>query len=149
MKLGLAAIATVAASGCAASTTYYPVSVIDLAKNPTAWDGKKVEVVGIASSRFEDRSLYSTVGEYCARRPSKEAVWVQWPPTRDFRSDYEGRMVRVRGLFRYESYTERPTADGRVLVTLSLASAGPGPLKNVTIVKRLPGAPAVCSAQQR
>ena len=59
------------------------VSVDALVRDPAAWDGKRVEVVGIASNRFENLGLYSNFADYCSVSTSRKAIYVRWDDVRD------------------------------------------------------------------
>ena len=128
-------------SGCAPQaiqqSPFARVTVDQLNASPATWDGKLVEVVGVASRRFENLGLYSSFDEYCSHSAHRIAIYVQWDEVRDFRPSHEGRQLLVRGVFRNENGTERPTADGMVQVTISTGAPGPGPLTDVSIIKRL------------
>jgi hypothetical protein len=123
------------------------VSVDALVRDPAAWDGKRVEVVGIASNRFENLGLYSNFADYCSVSTSRKAIYVRWDDVRGYRAGDEGRTLTVRGLFSNENSTERPTPHGMVSVTISTGAPGPGPLSDVQIVKRSPEPKKQCDVQ--
>ena len=134
------AFAALALGSCAtpdAQQEEFAHATVDaLVQNPNAWHGKRVEVVGVVSNRFENLGLYSSSHGYCSVSTSRKAIYVRWDEVRGFDAADEGRTVVVRGVFLHENGTERPVRDGMVLVTISTGAPGPGPLTNAEIVGR-------------
>jgi hypothetical protein len=122
---------------CAASATtrpvseYQRVSVYQLYAHPERWDGKKIEVSGLAVRQFEDYGLYESMDELCSDHLVQKpvAIYVNWED-----SNLERRIIRrgtFRGVFENKNGVVRPS--GEILV--SNAAPGPGPLKQAQLVK--------------
>jgi len=139
----LAAIVTAVASGCAhaepARAEHERVAVRTLYESPERWDGRKVEVSGVAVRQREDYGLYASRADMCSSEPI--AIYVDWYSARlpnRFR-----RVATVRGVFRNRQGLTRPSGE----VLLSNAAPGPGPLEGVSLVRWRGPAIAACSSR--
>jgi hypothetical protein len=150
LAVNLLAAAAAALGGC--STLQVParapqiatVNPASIAANPTGWDGKPVETVGLLVWEAENRGLYQSYGAFCRGGPGS-AIYVQWENWPGVTRADSRRMVSVRGTFRnVQGNPIQPS--GAVLV--SNAAPGPGPLEPGGPVRFL-GAPRKACPQAR
>lgn len=131
------------AIGCAhtdqASGAYERVTVATLHASPQSWNGRKVEVSGIAVRQFENYGLYASRGDMCSRQPI--AIYVRWDSAN--LPDRFRRPATVRGVFNNLQGVTLPSGD----ILISNAAPGPGPLENVEVVRWNGQELAACSSR--
>ena len=122
-----------------ASTTSDPegaaqVSVTDLQTNPGLWDGRRVQVTGLAVAEFENWGLFQSWQDYCPGGAGKRAIYVKWDESVGSPQSRLRRVATMRGTFRNEIGVLREI-DGEQYGVISIGAAGPGPLDDVEIVR--------------
>ena len=131
---GMSAIVLLASCATAppARNTIAKVNPASIAASPAAWDGRAVEVVGLAVWEDGAFGLYQDYGTYC-RAGEHAALYVHWAEWPGVTKNDSRRRVIVRGTFRNRVGSKQ--ADGS---TLTLAAApGPGPLEPGAVVRWL------------
>ena len=134
MKYSVLVLATLALSACA-TTTGQPsgpikVNPASIAANPTAYNGREVEVVGLVVNEFEHHELAQSYGAYC-RGADNSAISVHWDNWPGVTKADNRRMVMVRGTFHFvEGTTQAPG-------TLVVSGSAPGPLDPGAVVNWL------------
>jgi hypothetical protein len=127
--LFVSACATTAPPATSAIAKVNPASI---AAAPAAWDGRAVEVVGLAVWEDGAFGLYQDYGTYC-RAAENAAIYVHWAEWPGVAKKDSRRRVVVRGIFRNRLGAVQP--DGK---RLTLAAApGPGPLEPGSVVRWL------------
>jgi hypothetical protein len=131
MKTALTLITIAFVAGCTTVTpthsAFQRVTVRELHDHPDRWDGRKVEVSGIAVRQFENYGLYEPVSDPCAEEPV--GIFVAWDDT--FLPYKTNRRGTFRGVFTTENGKVQPNGD----IVITNAAPGPGPLKDVAVVK--------------
>jgi hypothetical protein len=138
MLIRLAAVTSAALllAACAttppARTAIAKVNPASIAASPAAWDGREVEVVGLAVWEDGAFGLYQDYGTYC-RAGENSAIYVHWAEWPGVTKKDSRRRVVVRGIFHNRLGARQP--DGS---TLTLAAApGPGPLEPGAVLRWL------------
>src|SRR4030095_13865665 len=108
------------------------VNPASIAADPTTWDRREVEIVGLVVWESGNFGLYQSYGSYCrgAERAAIYAHWEEWPGLS--RKDSRRRAI-VRGVFRNHVGVKQP--DGSTMI--SAGAPGPGPLEPGIIVRWL------------
>ena len=90
------------------------VSIIDLISNPEKYDGKKIQVIGVARFEFECNALYLSKESFIYYL-SKNALILEGSP--DFKpikdiDEYHGKYVLIEGYF-YKNQKPGSTRSGK------------------------------------
>lgn len=125
LLLPLAACATI--KGPVGPVTVNPASV---ASNPSAWNGREVEVQGLLVWESGRQGLYQSYGAYC-RGGEKLAIAVDWAKWAGVSQADNRRTIVVRGKF--TNVYGAPQPGGASVIPSG--APGPGPLEPGSIVR--------------
>lgn len=109
--------------------------------HPERWNCKRVRLIGVAVRAFENSNLYASSDDLCRERP--KAIAVDWYSSSAADRPRFIRMAEVEGTFR--DFNDRKLPSGEIIMMNSWA--GPGPLKDVRVVRWLSAELPRCKRQ--
>jgi hypothetical protein len=130
----LAGMMQAASPAEAARTRAVPVTIEELAADPRRWNGRRVRVAGLVVRELHKSGLYHDYGDYCgagsvpARRT---AIRAEWPG--EIADGYYPRRAVVEGTF--VDWGDSYPFEDENGVMWSIREAGPGPLREVRLLR--------------